>query len=71
MKFKQFLNYDPMKHLILTSAFLICIQCSFANLLYDIVDGKFSAKTGATPISMNDGEHYTVAVNGNAVVKYD
>ncbi len=42
-----------------------------ANLLYDITDGKFKAKQFEKPLSMNDGEQYTVLVNGTAVVKYN
>ena len=59
-----------MKRLIIISTFFICTQFSFADLLYDIIDGNFKAKTIANSVSMNDSEHYTLAVNGKAVVKY-
>jgi len=57
-----------------TGLFLIgCVAAVslFGNLLHDITDGKYRAKRIEMPISMNDGEHYTTLVNGNAVVKYN
>ncbi len=51
--------------------FLVFIsQLGFANLLYDITDGKFRPKRFETINSMKDGEYYTSMVNNNAVVKY-
>ena len=51
--------------LLLTTVFSVC-----ANLLYDIVDGKFKPEKTAIPLSMNDGEHYTLMVDSQTVVKY-
>lgn len=50
-----------------------CIATSslFANLLHNITDGKYRAKRIEMPVSMNDGEHYTMMINDNAVVKYN
>lgn len=47
------------------------ISFVYGNLLTDITDGKFKAKKFESPRSMNDGEHYTLLVNGNSVVKYN
>jgi dipeptidyl-peptidase-4 len=47
------------------------VNFSFANLLYDITDGKFRARNIDMPQSMNDGETYTLLVNNKAVVKYN
>lgn len=41
-----------------------------ANLLFDITDGKFKPEKTTLPVSMNDGEHYTLMVDNRAVVKY-
>ncbi|HLP04865.1 MAG TPA: S9 family peptidase [Paludibacter sp.] len=49
----------------------LCPQLSFADLLYDITDGKFRVQTPQLPRSMQDGEYYTVLLNGKAVVKYN
>lgn len=45
-------------------------QYGFANLLFDITDGKFSPKRFETVKSTKDGEFYTKMVNNMAVVKY-
>lgn len=42
-----------------------------ADLLHDIVDGEFRAKTPASLRSMNDGEHFTQLMNGKAIVKFN
>ena len=42
-----------------------------ANLLYDITDGKFKPEKTAVPLSMNDGEHYTLMVDSMTIVKYN
>ena len=55
--------------LVLISFFTVIVL--YGNFLHDITDGKFKAKKFETPRSMNDGEHYTLLVNGNAVVKYN
>lgn len=60
-----------MKRFSLFSLFLVSSLVVFGNLLTDITDGKFKVKKMVTPRSMFDGEHYTLLVNGNAVVKYN
>lgn len=60
-----------MKRTKLIFLLFICFQFSFANLLYDITDGKFKVKTFETPNSMKDGENYTLLVNDRAIVKYN
>lgn len=47
------------------------VQFLPANLLYDITDGKFRVNNTLIPVSMNDGEHYTVLFENKAVVKYN
>jgi len=59
-----------MKRFTLLFVLTLVLQFSFANLLYDITDGKFEVKTVEMPRSMADGEHYTLMVNDKAVVKY-
>lgn len=60
-----------MKRFTLTFLLALCVNILFANLLYDITDGKFRAKTTEIPRSMNDGEHYSLMINQKAVVKYN
>jgi dipeptidyl-peptidase 4 len=60
-----------MKRFTLTFLLALCVNILFANLLYDITDGKFRAKTAEIPRSMNDGEHYSLMINHKAVVKYN
>ncbi len=60
-----------MKRVGLLFISFFTITFVFGNLLYDITDGKYKAKKLEMPRSMNDGEHYTLLVNGNAVVKYN
>jgi dipeptidyl-peptidase 4 len=60
-----------MKRFTLTFLLALCVNILFANLLYDITDGKFRAKTAEIPRSMNDGEHYSLMINQKAVVKYN
>lgn len=60
-----------MKRFTLTFLLALCVNILFANLLYDITDGKFRAKTAEIPRSMNDGEHYSLMMNQKAVVKYN
>lgn len=60
-----------MKRFTLIIVLFIAVQFSFANLLYDITDGKYKAKTVDIPRSMVDGENYTLMVNDKAVVKYN
>jgi dipeptidyl-peptidase-4 len=60
-----------MKRLGYTIVLIFCFQISYANLLYDIVDGKYKIKAIEMPRSMKDGENYTVMLNEKAVVKYN
>lgn len=60
-----------MKRLGYTIVLIFCLEFSYANLLYDIVDGKYKAKAIEMPRSMKDGENYTVMMNEKAVVKYN
>ena len=60
-----------MKRFKLIFVLTLCVNFSFANLLYDITDGKFKARNIDMPQSMNDGENYTLLVNNKAIVKYN
>ncbi|HRU62846.1 MAG TPA: DPP IV N-terminal domain-containing protein, partial [Paludibacteraceae bacterium] len=60
-----------MKRIFFSLILLFSVQISFANLLYDIVDGKFKVKDLVVPYSMNDGENYTLMVNKKAIVKFN
>ena len=60
-----------MKRFKLIFVLTLCVNFSFAGLLYDITDGKFRVKSVEMPKSMADGENYTLLVNGKAVVKYN
>lgn len=60
-----------MKRITLLIVLYLAVQFSFGNLLYDITDGKFKAKTVDIPRSMADGENYTLLINEKAVVKYN
>ena len=60
-----------MKRISLLFVLTLLVNFSFANLLYDILDGKYKVKSIDIPRSMNDGEHYTLLVKNKAVVKYD
>jgi len=45
---------------------------AFSNsLLYNITDGFFRARTLPTLHSMNDGEHYTMLLNNETIVKFN
>ena len=60
-----------MKRPTLLIVLFLAAQFSFCNLLYDITDGKFKAKSIDIPRTMVDGEHYTLMINNKAVVKYN
>lgn len=60
-----------MKHLKFIFVLTLITQFGYANLLYDIIDGKYRPRGIDTPRSLNDGEHYTLRVNSKAVVKYN
>lgn len=59
-----------MKRILLFIVFSWSLQLSSANLLYDIVDGKYKTKSIEAIHSMLDGEYYTQLVNNKAIVKY-
>jgi len=59
-----------MRRFTLILILTLSVNLLFANLLYDITDGRFKAKNIDMPRSMNDGEYYTLLVNNKAVVKY-
>jgi len=60
-----------MKRFTLTFLLALSINLLFANLLYDITDGRFRAKSVNTPRSMNDGENFSLMPTSKAVVKYN
>jgi len=60
-----------MKRLCFLILFLISTYCVFGDLLTDITSGKFKVKNLLSPQSMVDGEHYTILVNDNSIVKYN
>ncbi len=60
-----------MKRIKLIFVLTLCVNFIYANLLYDITDGKFRAQAIDLPKSMTDGENYTLMVNNNSVVKYN
>ncbi|MBP9016384.1 MAG: S9 family peptidase [Paludibacteraceae bacterium] len=59
-----------MKRIFLAIVLAALVQLSFADLLDDIVDGKFNVNNIMVPRSMNDGENFTLLKN-NAVIKYN
>lgn len=60
-----------MKRLSILFVFAFAVVCVNAQLLYDILDGKYRSQLPEMPRSMNDGEHYTLKVNNTAIVKYN
>lgn len=60
-----------MKRFTLTFLLALSINLLFANLLYDITDGRFRAKSVNTPRSMSDGENFSLMPTSKAVVKYN
>ena len=60
-----------MKRITIVFSLILYVNFLFANLLYDITDGKFKPQHINMPRSMNDGESYTLIVNNKAVVKYN
>ncbi len=60
-----------MKRISIIFLLTLCVNFLFANLLYDITDGKFRPRNVNMPRSMNDGENYTLMVDNKAVVKYN
>lgn len=60
-----------MKKILFPVFLLFIFSTVQAGLLHDITDGKYRAKSIQIPLSMQDGEHYTLMVNQSAVVKYN
>lgn len=60
-----------MKKTVLLILLILNVIYANANLLNDIIDGKFRAKTPASLRSMNDGENFTQLIDGKMVVKYN
>lgn len=59
-----------MKRITILFVLAFAFISTNAQLLYDILDGKYRSQLPETPRSMNDGEHYTLKVNNIAIVKY-
>lgn len=59
-----------MKRQLFIVLFLGLSQFIFSNLLHDITDGKYRAKSLPAFHSMNDGEHYTVLADSATIVRY-
>ncbi len=60
-----------MKRIILLFVLIISVYYSHAQLLYDIIDGKFRVPSYETPRSMLDGIYYTKLFNNKAIVNYN
>lgn len=71
MRIKNF-NISTMSiiNILLPITFLIATLPIQANQLYDIIDGKYRAHRPEMPLSMNDGEHFTVFRDGTTILKY-
>lgn len=59
-----------MKRLIFSFLLIISVQFIAADLLTDIVDGKYRGKFVPGMRSMNDGEHYTLLKEQKYIIKY-
>ena len=59
-----------MKRFQLLMLLVAVFQISNADLLFDIVDGKYRPSRFDRPVSMADGEFYTRLIDSKAVVKY-
>ena len=59
-----------MKHFFSLILFFFVFHLVSADLLTDITDGKYRAKSVPGMKSMNDGEHYTLLENNKLIVKY-
>lgn len=42
-----------------------------SDLLYQITDGAFKATNNEIPVSMNDGEHYTLMTDKQTIIKFN
>ncbi|MGC3979093.1 MAG: S9 family peptidase [Paludibacteraceae bacterium] len=60
-----------MKRFFYFSLLIFTISNTNANLLTDITDGKFRAKTPASFYSMNDGEHFSQLIDNKYIVKFN
>jgi dipeptidyl-peptidase-4 len=59
-----------MKRLPLILLLAAISQFSNAELLFDIVDGKYRPTRFEHPVSLSDGEYFTRLIDNKAVVKY-
>lgn len=59
-----------MKHILSLLLFFFVFNFASADLLTDITDGKYRAKSVSGMKSMNDGEHYTLLENNKLIVRY-
>ncbi len=60
-----------MKRLIFSFLLILAVQLLSADLLTDIVDGKYRGKVVPGMRSMKDGEHYTLLQQQKYIVKYN
>lgn len=59
-----------MKQIFSIIFLFFAVQFASADLLMDITDGKYRAKTVPGMKSMNDGEHYTLLENNKYIIRY-
>lgn len=60
-----------MKRILFLLLFVSAFLYSKSDLLTDLVDGKYKAKTPASFRSMNDGEHFTQLIDKKYIVKFN
>ena len=60
-----------MKRFNILFVFVFFFVCGNAQLLFDILDGKYRSNLPSGFRSMNDGVHYSKKVNNNAIVRYN
>ena len=56
--------------ILLMLMMMITCTTNADQFLYDITDGNFRPEKSQIPVSMNDGEHYTLMVDSQTIVKY-
>ncbi|VBB43717.1 Dipeptidyl-peptidase IV [uncultured Paludibacter sp.] len=60
-----------MKQILFLLLLIFTASISKADLLTDITDGKFKAKTPAAFHSLKDGEHFTQLIDNKYIVKFN
>lgn len=60
-----------MKRLNIIFVLTLWVNLLSASLLYDITDGKFRVKSFDIPLSMNNGDYYTLLDKGTNILKYN